>query len=188
MKVDVDGFKAEEKKHQEESRTLSKGAFACGLGDHSEISTKYHTATHLLQQALVNVLGNEVAQKGSNITPERLRFDFSFSRPMTKEEIQKVEDMVNEQIKRDLKVTMEEMSLDDAKKAGARALFSSKYGEKVKVYTIGDFSKEVCAGPHVQHTAQIGTFKITKEQSCAAGVRRIRAEISGGLPLEPQKQ
>ena len=188
MKVDVDGFKAEEKKHQEESRTLSKGAFACGLGDHSEISTKYHTATHLLQQALVNVLGNEVAQKGSNITPERLRFDFSFSRPMTKEEIQKVEDMVNEQIRRDLTVTMEEMSLDDAKKAGARALFSSKYGEKVKVYTIGDFSKEVCAGPHVQHTAQIGTFKITKEQSCAAGVRRIRAEIAGGLPLEPQKQ
>src|SRR5574344_447533 len=186
MKVDVDGFKAEEKKHQEESRTLSAGAFKSGLGDHSEISTKYHTATHLLQQALVNVLGDEVAQKGSNITPERLRFDFSFSRPMTKEEIQKVEDIVNEQIRRDLTVTMEEMSLDDAKKAGARALFSSKYGEKVKVYTIGDFSKEVCAGPHVQHTAQIGTFKIEKEQSSSAGVRRIRAVISGGLPLDSE--
>ncbi len=187
MTVDVEGFKAEEKKHQEESRTLSAGAFKSGLGDHSEISTKYHTATHLLQQALVNVLGGEVAQRGSNITPERLRFDFSFSRPMTKEEIQKVEDMVNEQIKRDLPVTMEEMSLADARKAGARALFSDKYGERVKVYSIGDFSREVCAGPHVQHTAQIGRFKITKEQSSSAGIRRIRAEIEGGLPLENQK-
>ncbi len=186
MKVDVEGFKEAEKKHQEESRTLSAGAFKSGLGDHSDVSTKYHTATHLLQQALVNVLGNEVAQKGSNITPERLRFDFSFSRPMTKEEIQKVEDMVNEQIKRDLKVTMEEMTLDDAKKAGARALFSSKYGERVKVYSIGDFSKEVCAGPHVQHTAQIGHFTIQKEQSSSAGVRRIRAVIEGGLPLDPE--
>lgn len=187
MTVDVEGFNAEEKKHQEESRTLSAGAFKSGLGDHSEISTKYHTATHLLQQALVNVLGDEVAQRGSNITPERLRFDFSFSRPMTKEEIQKVEDMVNEQIKRDLPVTMEEMSLADARKTGARALFSDKYGERVKVYSIGDFSKEVCAGPHVQHTAQIGHFKITKEQSSSAGIRRIRAEIEGGLPLESQK-
>lgn len=187
MTVDVEGFNAEEKKHQEESRTLSAGAFKSGLGDHSEISTKYHTATHLLQQSLVNVLGGEVAQRGSNITPERLRFDFSFSRPMTKEEIQKVEDMVNEQIKRDLPVTMEEMSLADARKAGARALFSDKYGERVKVYSIGDFSREVCAGPHVQHTAQIGHFKITKEQSSSAGIRRIRAEIEGGLPLESQK-
>jgi alanyl-tRNA synthetase len=187
MSVDVEGFKSEEKKHQEESRTLSAGAFKSGLGDHSEISTKYHTATHLLQQALVNVLGGEVAQRGSNITPERLRFDFSFSRPMTKEEVQKVEDMVNEQIRRDLPVTMEEMSLSDARKAGARALFSDKYGERVKVYSIGDFSREVCAGPHVQHTAQIGHFKITKEQSSSAGVRRIRAEIEGGLPLEARK-
>jgi alanyl-tRNA synthetase len=184
MTVDVEGFKEEEKKHQEESRTLSAGAFKSGLGDHSEISTKYHTATHLLQQALVNVLGDEVAQRGSNITPERLRFDFSFSRPMTKEEIQKVEDMVNEQIKNDLPVTMEEMSLADARKSGARALFSDKYGERVKVYSIGSFSREVCAGPHVQHTAQIGRFKITKEQSSSAGIRRIRAEIEGGLPLD----
>jgi alanyl-tRNA synthetase len=187
MTVDIEGFKTEEKKHQEESRTLSAGAFKSGLGDHSEISTKYHTATHLLQQALVNVLGDEVAQRGSNITPERLRFDFSFSRPMTKEEIQKVEDTVNEQIQKDLSVTMEEMSLADAKKCGARALFSDKYGELVKVYSIGDFSREVCAGPHVQHTAQIGHFKITKEQSSSAGVRRIRAEIEGGLPLDSSK-
>ena len=129
------------------------------------------------------MLGPEVAQKGSNITPERLRFDFSFSRALTKEEVQKVEDLVNEQIARDLPVSVEEMSLDDAKGTGARALFGDKYGERVTVYSIGDFSKEVCAGPHVEHTAQIGQFKITKEQSSSAGVRRIRAVISGGLPL-----
>ena len=122
-------------------------------------------------------------RQGSNITPERLRFDFSFSRALTKEEVQKVEDLVNEQIVRDLPVSVEEMSLDDAKDTGARALFGDKYGERVTVYSIGDFSKEVCAGPHVEHTAQIGQFKITKEQSSSAGVRRIRAVISGGLPL-----
>jgi alanyl-tRNA synthetase len=188
MVVDTEGFKEEEKKHQEESRTLSAGAFKSGLGDHSDVSTKYHTATHLLQQALVNVLGPEVAQRGSNITPERLRFDFSFSRALTKEEIQKVEDMVNEQIKRDLPVTMEELDLEDAKKSGARALFSEKYDKRVKVYTIGDFSKEVCAGPHVQHTGQIGCFHITKEQSSSAGIRRIRAVIEGGTPLDSVDQ
>lgn len=142
----------------------------------------------MLQQALVNVLGEQVAQKGSNITNERMRFDFTFDRPMTKEEIQKVEDIVNEQIKKDLPVTMEVMPLEKAKEAGARALFAGKYGEDVKVYTIGAkdswFSKEVCGGPHVQHTAQIGTFRIQKEQSSSAGVRRIRATISGGMPLE----
>lgn len=184
MTVDVEGFKSEEKKHQEESRSLSAGKFKSGLGDHSEVSTKYHTATHLLHEALARVLGPEVSQKGSNITPERLRFDFSFPRAMTKDEIQKVEDLVNEQIKKDLPVTMQEMAIADAKQSGARALFSDKYGERVSVYSIGDFSKEVCAGPHVKHTAQIGTFKITKEQSSSAGVRRIRAEISGGLPLK----
>lgn len=186
MTVDVEGFKAEEKKHQEESRSLSAGAFKGGLADHSEITTKYHTATHLLQQALVTVLGPHVAQKGSNITAERMRFDFTHPQPMTKEEIQKVEDIVNEQIARDLPVTMEVMALEDAKKAGARALFGEKYESQVKVYTIGDFSKEVCGGPHVQHTAQIGHFHIVKEQSSSAGVRRIRAVIEGGLPLEPQ--
>lgn len=176
--VDVDGFKEAEKKHQELSRTQSAGTFKGGLADHSEIVTKYHTATHLLQQALVNVLGPHVAQKGSNITEERMRFDFTHPQPMTKEEIQNVEDIVNEQIKRDLPVTMEIMDLEEAKKSGARALFGEKYESKVKVYTIGDFSKEVCGGPHVEHTGQIGNFKITKEQSSSAGVRRIRAEIS----------
>ena len=188
--VDVEGFKEAERKHQEASKTVDAGVAKGGLAEQSEITTKYHTATHLLQQALVNVLGDQVAQKGSNINNERMRFDFTFERPMTKEEIQKVEDIVNEKIKEDLPVTMEVMPLDKAKAEGARALFTNKYGEDVKVYTIGRdpkndwFSKEVCGGPHVQHTAQIGDFKIQKEQSSSAGVRRIRAVISGGLPLE----
>ncbi|MCQ2573131.1 MAG: alanine--tRNA ligase [Treponema sp.] len=188
--VDVEGFKEAEAKHKEASKTADAGAAKGGLAEQSEVATKYHTATHLLQQALVNVLGEQVAQKGSNINNERMRFDFTFERPMTKEEIQKVQDIVNEQIKADLPVDMRIMTLDEAKAEGARALFSSKYGEEVKVYTIGKdpktdwFSKEVCGGPHVQHTAQIGDFKIEKEQSSSAGVRRIRATISGGLPLE----
>lgn len=188
--VDVEGFKEAEKKHQEASKSLDAGKAKGGLAEQSDVTTKYHTATHLLQQALVNVLGDQVAQKGSNINNERMRFDFTFERPMTKEEIQKVEDIVNEKIKEDLPVTMEVMTLDQAKAEGARALFANKYGEQVKVYTIGRdvkkdwFSKEVCGGPHVQHTLQIGDFKIEKEQSSSAGVRRIRATISGGLPLE----
>lgn len=175
--VDVEGFKEAEKKHQELSRSQSAGTFKGGLAEQSEITTKYHTATHLLQQALVNVLGDHVGQKGSNITAERMRFDFTHPQPMTKEEIQQVEDIVNEQIKRDLPVTMEIMDLEEAKNSGARALFGEKYETKVKVYTIGDFSKEVCGGPHVEHTGLIGTFKIAKEQSSSAGVRRIRAVI-----------
>ena len=188
--VDIEGFKEAEKKHQEASKTLDAGKAKGGLAEQSEITTKYHTATHLLQQALTEVLGDQVAQKGSNINNERMRFDFTFERPMTPEEIKKVEDIVNQKIKEDLPVTMEILPLEKAKEEGARALFTNKYGEDVKVYTIGRdpktdwFSKEVCGGPHVQHTAQIGDFKITKEQSSSAGVRRIRAVISGGLPLE----
>lgn len=182
--VDTAGFKEAEKKHQEASKTLEAGAAKGGLAEHSDTATKYHTATHLLHQALALVLGEHIAQKGSNINDERLRFDFSHPDPMTPEQIKRVEDIVNEQIKNDLPVTMTVMTLDEAKVCGARALFTSKYGEKVKVYSIGDFSKEVCGGPHVQHTAQIGQFRITKEQSSSAGVRRIRAVISGGLPLE----
>lgn len=188
--VDVEGFMAAEKKHQEASKSLDAGKAKGGLAEQSDITTKYHTATHLLQQALVDVLGDEVAQKGSNINNERMRFDFTFGRPMTKEEVQKVEDIVNEKINEDLPVTMEVMPLDQAKAEGAKALFVNKYGEQVKVYTIGRdpkkdwYSKEVCGGPHVQHTAQIGKFKIEKEQSSSAGVRRIRATISGGLPLD----
>lgn len=186
--VDKDGFKEAEKKHQEASKSLDEGSAKGGLAEQSDVTTKYHTATHLLQQALVNVLGSQVAQKGSNINNERMRFDFTFERPMTKEEIAEVEKIVNEKIEEDLPVSMEIMTLDKAKAEGARALFTTKYGEDVKVYTIGEqnnwFSKEVCGGPHVQHTAQIGTFKIEKEQSSSAGVRRIRATISGGLPLD----
>lgn len=191
--VDVDGFKDAERKHQEASKTVDAGVNKGGLAEQSEVTTKYHTATHLLQQALVDVLGNQVAQKGSNINNERMRFDFTFDRPMTKDEILRVEEIVNQKIKEDLPVTMEVMPLDKAKQSGARALFTNKYGEDVKVYTIGRdaqndwFSKEVCGGPHVQHTAQIGEFKIQKEQSSSAGVRRIRAVISGGLPLDNQK-
>ena len=190
--VDVEGFKEAERKHQEASKSLDAGKAKGGLAEQSETTTKYHTATHLLQQALVDVLGDQVAQKGSNINNERMRFDFTFERPMTPEEIKKVEDIVNQKIKEDLPVTMEILPLEKAKEEGARALFTNKYGEDVKVYTIGRdpktdwFSKEVCGGPHVQHTAQIGDFKITKEQSSSAGVRRIRAVISGGLPLDKQ--
>ncbi len=188
--VDVEGFKEAERKHQEASKTAEAGKAKGGIAEQSEAATKYHTATHLLQQALVTVLGPQVSQKGSNINAERMRFDFTFERPMTPEEIKKVEAIVNEKIKEDLPVTMEVMPLADAQAAGARALFTNKYGEDVKVYTIGRdvkndwFSKEVCGGPHVQHTAQIGDFKIEKEQSSSAGVRRIRATISGGLPLD----
>ncbi len=188
--VDVEGFKEAERKHQEASKSLDAGKAKGGLAEQSDITTKYHTATHLLQQALVDVLGEQVSQKGSNINNERMRFDFTFERPMSSDEILEVQKIVNEKIKEDLPVSMEVMSLEQAKKEGARALFASKYGEQVKVYTIGRnpktdwFSKEVCGGPHVQHTAQIGDFKIEKEQSSSAGVRRIRATISGGLPLE----
>ena len=178
MKVNREEFEQAFKKHQELSRAGSEQVFKGGLADHSEITTKYHTCTHLLQEALVRVLGPHVAQKGSNITAERMRFDFVHPAPMTKEEIERVENMVNEQIQKDLPVTMEVMDLEKAKQSGARALFGEKYEDKVKVYSIGDFSKEVCGGPHVEHTGTIGTFKIQKEQSSSAGVRRIRAVIA----------
>lgn len=166
------------KKHQEMSRAGSEQVFKGGLADHSEVTTRYHTATHLLHQALADVLGNEVRQKGSNITAERMRFDFTHSAPMTKEEIQKVEDIVNEKIRENLPVTMEVLDLEEAKKSGARALFGEKYEEKVKVYSVGNYSKEVCGGPHVECTGTIGIFKIQKEQSSSAGIRRIRAVLT----------
>ncbi|HCO48986.1 MAG TPA: alanine--tRNA ligase [Spirochaetaceae bacterium] len=173
LKVDRAEFDESYRKHQELSRAGSEQLFKGGLADQSEISTKYHSVTHLLQKALRVVLGDHVAQKGSNITTERLRFDFSHPAPMTKEEIARVEELVNEQIRRDLPVTMEMMSLDAAKASGAMALFGEKYESMVKVYTMGDFSKEVCGGPHVAHTGLIGKFRIQKEQSSSAGVRRI---------------
>ncbi|MDR1325188.1 MAG: alanine--tRNA ligase [Treponema sp.] len=165
------------KKHQELSRAGSEQRFKGGLADQGDMSVKYHTATHLMHQALRMVLGDHVAQKGSNITAERMRFDFSHNAPMSSEELIRVELIVNEQIKRDMPVIMNVMSLEEAKDYGAIALFGEKYEPQVKVYTIGDFSKEVCGGPHVERTGTLGVFKIQKEQSSSAGVRRIRAVL-----------
>ncbi|PIZ56636.1 MAG: alanine--tRNA ligase [Candidatus Tagabacteria bacterium CG_4_10_14_0_2_um_filter_40_13] len=186
--VDEDVFNREFQKHQQLSRTASVGMFKSGLADHSEQVIKYHTAAHLMLAALRKVLGKHVSQKGSNITGERLRFDFSHPEKMTSEQIKLVEDAVNEKIQEDLPVKMEEMSLEEAKKQGAMGVFESKYGERVKVYTIKDnssqassespFSREICGGPHVERTGLLGKFKIIKEESSSAGVRRIKAVLS----------
>jgi alanyl-tRNA synthetase len=177
MSVDRAGFDEAFAKHQELSKAGAEKVFKGGLADNSEMTTRLHTATHLLHTALRKVLGDHVAQKGSNITVERLRFDFVHPSPMTEEQVRKVEAIVNEQIRRDLPVTMETMTIEEARAAGAIALFGEKYGEKVKVYTVGDFSKEVCGGPHVERTGALGKFTIQKEQSSSAGVRRIRAVL-----------
>ena len=177
FKVDLNEFEKLFKEHQEKSRQGAEHKFKGGLADQNEKTIEYHTATHLLHEALREVLGEHVKQNGSNITEERLRFDFTHPQKMTKEEIQKVEDLVNEQIQKDLPVTCEEMSYEDAKKSGAIGLFTDKYGDKVKVYTIGDFSKEICGGPHVTHTGNMGRFKIKKEESSSSGVRRIKAVL-----------
>jgi alanyl-tRNA synthetase len=177
MTVDRKGFDEAFEKHQELSKAGAEKVFKGGLADHSEMTTKLHTATHLLHKALRTVLGDHVAQKGSNITVERLRFDFSHPQPMSEEEVKKVQEIVNAQIQRDLPVSMEIMTIEEAKAGGAIALFGEKYAEKVKVYTIGDFSKEVCGGPHVERTGVLGKFVIQKEQSSSAGVRRIRAVL-----------
>ncbi len=177
LAVDEKGFREKFAEHQKKSQLGSEQRFKGGLADHSEQTTKLHTATHLLQAALRKVLGNEVAQKGSNITEERLRFDFSFSRPMTKEEVEQTQKLVNEAINRKMTVVCEEMTVEQAKAQGAIGLFGDKYGEVVKVYTIGDFSKEICGGPHAGNTGDLGEFVITKEQSSSSGVRRIKAEL-----------
>lgn len=171
-------FHTELEKHQELSRTASEGRFKSGLADYSEQTTKLHTATHLLLASLRKVLNNhEIEQKGSNITPERLRFDFNFPRKLTDEEIKRTESLVNEQIKKSLPVKRQEMSLSEAKKIGAIGSFEERYGDRVSVYSINDFSKEICAGPHVSNTREIGYFKIIKEESSSAGVRRIKAVL-----------
>ena len=142
------------------------------------MAVKYHTATHLLHAALRKVLGEHVEQKGSNITVDRLRFDFTHPEKVTKEQLDEIEKIVNEQIAKGQSISCEEMSVDDAKTAGAIGLFESKYGDTVKVYTVGNFSKEICGGPHIENTKDLGSFKIKKEQSSSAGVRRIKAIIS----------
>lgn len=173
--VDEEGFKEEMKKHQELSRSGADQKFKGGLADTSEMSVKYHTTTHLLHQALKDVFGPNVNQKGSNITPDRLRFDFSFDRKMTLEEKDEIEKIVNERIKEALPVTFEDLTLEEAKKRGAVGLFEEKYGDKVRVYAIGDYSLELCGGPHVLNTSELGHFKIKKEEASSAGVRRIKA-------------
>jgi alanyl-tRNA synthetase len=184
--IDEKGFEEEMKKHQEISKAGSEQKFKGGLGDTSEISIRYHTATHLLHKALREVLGDTVFQKGSNITPERMRFDFSYGEKMTDEQKKKVEDLVNEKIKEALPVSYEDLPIEEARKRGAMGLFGDKYGDTVRVYTMGEgdgstgltagkWSVEICGGPHVKNTSELGHFKIAKEEACSAGVRRIKA-------------
>ncbi len=165
------------KAHQQKSRAGSEKKFHGGLADHSEECTMLHTATHLLHQALKTVLGNEVNQKGSNITAERLRFDFNYPQKMTPEQLQQVEKLVNKQIERDLPVSFEIVTVDEAKRKGAIGLFEERYGDQVKVYKMGDFSYEICGGPHVANTGILKHFKITREEACSAGIRRIKAVV-----------
>ncbi|MDA1038223.1 MAG: alanine--tRNA ligase-related protein, partial [bacterium] len=185
QEIDNDQFSAEFRKHQDLSRSGAEQKFAGGLADHSEESRRLHTATHLLNQALRTVLGNHVEQRGSNITQERLRFDFVHPDKMTQEQKEEVQTIVNEVIKKDLPIHFEVLSIDEAKARGAIGIFDDKYaqlGGKVKVYFIGTeedgfFSKEVCGGPHVDRTGELGEFKIKKEESSSAGIRRIKANL-----------
>jgi len=177
FKVDMQGYKEAEEKHQKLSQQGSEQKFKGGLADSSEQTTFLHTATHLLLGSLQKLLSKDIHQKGSNITAERLRFDFNFDRPLTEEEKKMIEDNVNKAIQEDVPVVCEEMTVDQARAAGAEGVFGSKYGDIVKVYTIGSYDKEICGGPHATHTGQLGEFKIIKEQSSSAGIRRIKAVI-----------
>lgn len=190
LTVDVAGFNEAFKEHQAKSRSGSEQKFHGGLADHSEVSTKYHTATHLLHAALLKILGPHATQKGSNITQERMRFDFGHPQKLTPEQVKQAEDLVNAAIARDYPVSWQEMSFEEAKEKGAIGLFEDRYQARIKVYTVGDpnelanadptaktFSREVCGGPHVEHTGLIGKFKITKEEAVSAGVRRIKAIV-----------
>ena len=175
--VDEAGFGAAFKEHQEKSHAVQEGKFKGGLADTSAATTRLHTATHLLNAALKAVLSPDVNQKGSNITPERLRFDFNFPRPMTAEEIAEVEALVNEKIGENIPVVFEEMPYERAREEGIVGVFDSKYGDMVKTYSIGTFSREMCGGPHAERTGELGHFRIVKEQSSASGIRRIKAVL-----------
>jgi len=177
VSVDVKGFERELKKHRKLSQTATKGKFGSGLSDHSVEVTKLHTASHLLLAALRKIFGKDIYQKGSNINKERLRFDFNFDRKLHSEEISKIEKIVNQKIKERIPVVKSVMSFEEAKKRGATGVFESKYGKKVNVYSIRNFSREICSGPHVKNTKELGKFKIIKEQSSSAGVRRIKAVL-----------
>ena len=176
-KVDEEGFKERFKEHQEKSRSTAAGEFKGGLENGGEITTHYHTATHIMLAGLKKMFGDDVVQKGSNITNERMRFDFNLDHKMTDEEIKQLEKFVNDTIARGLDVTCKEMTLDEARKFGAHGVFDSKYGEKVKVYIIGDVDKQICGGPHVKNTSELGKFRIVKEESSSAGIRRIKAVL-----------
>ncbi len=176
--VDKEGFDKAYQKHQELSRQGAEQKFKGGLADNSEMTTNLHTATHLLHEALRRTLGTHVAQKGSNITAERLRFDFSHPEKMTSEQLSEVESIVNEMIRKSMDIKCEETTVEDAKSKGAIGLFVERYGDKVKMYSIGDFSKEICGGPHADNTSKLGTFKILKEESSSQGVRRIKAILT----------
>jgi alanyl-tRNA synthetase len=178
--VDMEGFQAEYQRHKEMSRQGTQQKFKGGLADHAAETTNLHTATHLLHQALRQVLGPEVRQTGSNITVERLRFDFTYAERLSDDQLAAVESLVNAQIQRDLAVEMETMPLEAARRAGALAFFGEKYGDTVKVYTIGDFSKEVCGGPHAARTSALGGFRILKQEAVSQGVRRIKAVLEPG--------
>ncbi|MDR3313186.1 MAG: alanine--tRNA ligase [Oscillospiraceae bacterium] len=178
MAVDTTGFELLYAAHQEKSRAGAAQKFKGGLADSSDATAKLHSATHLLNAALRRVLGDGVFQRGSNITPERLRFDFSFDRKMTPAEVAEVQRLVNESIAAGAEITCEEMTVEEAKAQGAIGIFTDKYGERVKVYTMGAFSKEICGGPHATNTAALGSFKIQKEEASSAGVRRIKATIA----------
>ncbi len=187
LTVDMVTFTEEKNKHAESSRTASAGKFKGGLGGDGEMETKYHTATHMLHQALQTVLGDTVTQKGSNITPERLRFDFAYGEKMTDEQKKQVEDLINAKIAEALPVIREEITIEEAKARGAMGLFTDKYGDKVSIYRIGEgnsrgdtnlFSIEMCGGPHIENTSTLGVFKIQKEEAVSAGVRRIKATLS----------
>lgn len=175
FKVDLDGFKKAAEEHQKKSQAGAEQKFHGGLADHSEATAQLHTATHLLDKALKVVLSDDVHQCGSNITAERLRFDFNWPEKVTPEQLKAVEDLVNQQIQRNLPVVCKEMTLEEAKKTEAIGIFESKYGERVKVYSIGDFSTEICGGPHANNTSELGHFKIVKEESSSRGIRRIKA-------------
>lgn len=177
LTVDRITFDTELAAHQDLSRTASAGKFKGGLADHSEQSTKYHTANHIMLESMRRILGPHIEQRGSNITQERLRFDFSHPDKLTPEQIKQIEDLANEQIARNLDVHYEEMTVPEAKAIGATGVFEHKYGDKVKVYFIGDFSKEICGGPHVENTKGMGKLKITKEEASSAGVRRVKAVL-----------
>jgi len=178
LSLDIVEFNQSKEEHTKQSQTLSAGKFKSGLADNSEIITKYHTATHLLQQALRDVLGSHVHQAGSNLTKDRLRFDFTHLKPLIPEELQKVEAIINEKIAADLPVTFITMPYEEAINSGAMAFFKEKYPQKVTVYQIGDYSKELCGGPHVTHTAEIGKIKITKQESLGSSLRRIYCELA----------